>query len=251
MDAQRRPFQQISTRRSFEEALAQLVEQITTGELPVGQRMPSEREIAAEMGISRPTLREALKLLVKAGVIEVQSRTGGMIVRTAAIPVDLRAEQYALLEGVGHVLETRRIIETQVAQLAGQTATDEDFAALQATIDLQSEHFGEHAWMLQLDERFHFTLARSTRNPMLQEFVRLIFRRLAIARDMTPRGPKDPQLEVDIHVRTLAALCSRDPLRIDEAMDEHMSYLEDVWEQETGLTLVRLRPATVVDDPTG
>ena len=212
------------------------MEQITTGELPVGARMPTEREIAAEMGISRPTLREALKLLIKAGVIEVRSRAGGMYVRTAIIPADLRTEQYAaVLDEVGHVLETRRIVETQVARLAGRTATAEDFDALETTIQLQHAHLDDHAWMLQLDERFHFTLARSTRNPMLQELVRLIFRRLAIARDMTPRGPTDPQREIRIHENTLAALKSRDPARIDRAMDEHMSYLEEVWERETGL----------------
>jgi len=69
---------------------------------------------------------------------------------------------------------------------------------------------------------------------MLLDVVRMVLRRLTIARDMTPREPSDWQLEVAIHSRTLAALRSRDPGAIDEAMDEHMSYLEQIWEQETG-----------------
>jgi DNA-binding GntR family transcriptional regulator len=100
-------------------------------------------------------------------------------------------------------------------------------------------------WMLQLDERFHLALARSTRNPTLLDLVRTIIRRLAIARDMTPRGPFDAGLEVAIHERTLEAVRSRDPARIEVAMDEHMAYLEDVWEAETGLTLMRMRPESV------
>jgi len=233
-------FTPVRTRRSFEEALDQIVERIKTGDLRVGDRMPSEREMAAAMGISRPTLREALKLLSEAEIIEVRARSGGMTVLRDLIPPELLTERSELvLEEVGEVLEARRMIEIQVAQVAGQKATESDFEALQTTIELQAKHEGEHDRLLQLDERFHLEVAQSTRNVMLLDVVRMVLRRLAIARDMTPREPSDWKLEVAIHSRTLAALRSRDPRAIDAAMDEHMSYLEAIWEQETGRRVER------------
>jgi GntR family transcriptional regulator, transcriptional repressor for pyruvate dehydrogenase complex len=88
--------------------------------------------------------------------------------------------------------------------------------------------------MLQIDKRFHLQLARASHNPMLLDLLRTILRRSAVARDMTPRAPGDAELERAIHERTVEAIASRDPQRIEQAMDEHMSYLEDIWDQETG-----------------
>lgn len=240
-------FTPVRTRRSFEEALAQIAESVKTGDLQVGDRMPSERDIAAQMGISRPTLREALKLLSAAGIIEVRPRSGGMILKSDLIPPELLREKSGLVfEEIGGVLEARRVVETQVAQIAGMRADESDFEVLDTTISLQRRHAGEHDRLLQLDERFHLGMARATRNPMLLDLVRIVLRRLAIARDMTPREPKDWDNEVNIHVRTLEALTSRQPAAIDEAMDEHLSYLERIWEDEMGRTSQQETPTSAV-----
>jgi DNA-binding FadR family transcriptional regulator len=228
-------FRPVRSRRSFEEALDQIVEAIVTGELRRGERMPSERDMAAAMGISRPTLREALKILADAAVIEVRPRSGGTYVHDDLVPRELLAARRSLaLEEVASVLEARRIVETQVARIAGGVATDEEILALGRTIELQRRNADDHDRMLQLDERFHLELARASHNPVLLDFVRVILRRSAVARDMTPRMPGDPELEIAIHERTFRALESRDPAAIDEAMDEHMSYLEEIWAKETG-----------------
>jgi GntR family transcriptional regulator, transcriptional repressor for pyruvate dehydrogenase complex len=228
-------FTPVRSRRSFEEALDQIVEAIVTGTLKVGERMPSEREMATEMGISRPTLREALKILSDAGIVAVQRRSGGTYVQSDEIPTELLAERRSvLLDEVPAVLQARRILETNIALIAGQVATQEELDALAKTIELQREHADDHDRMLQIDKRFHLQLARASHNPMLLDLLRAILRRSAVARDMTPRAPGDAELETAIHERTLEAIASRDPRRIEQAMDEHMSYLENIWDQETG-----------------
>ena len=74
-------FEPLATRRTFEEAVEQIAEKVKSGDLHVGDRLPSERELAGQMRISRPTLREAVKVLVEAGVLEVRrGQSGGIFV---------------------------------------------------------------------------------------------------------------------------------------------------------------------------
>src|SRR5438094_276772 len=155
-------FRPVSTRLTFEEAVEQVADAIRAGDLHAGARLPSERDLADRMGISRPTLREAIKVLADAGVVEVRPGPGGgMYVRTELVPRTLLAERSELHVGeVSGVLEARRLLEPRVAQLAGLYATDEDFDAMQRTIDLQREHGADRDSFLQLDMRFHLAIAR-------------------------------------------------------------------------------------------
>src|SRR4051794_35394436 len=83
-------FRRARSRRTFEDATEQIVEAIKAGDLQVGDRLPSERVLSAQMQISRPTLRQAIRLLADAGIIEVKPGPGGgMIVRSDSIPAEL------------------------------------------------------------------------------------------------------------------------------------------------------------------
>ena len=237
-------FKPVRTRRTFEEALEQIVEAVRAGDLRVGDRLPSERALATQMEISRPTLREAIKILSDAGVLELRSRPrGGIYVRSEHVPRDLLARRSELRLGeVAGVLEARRLFEPRVAQLAGLYGSDDDFDALARTIELQRESAHDRARLLQLDHRFHLMIARATRNTTIVQLMRVLLQRLEIARDMTPRAPHDAELEVAIHERTLRAIVSGDLERIEDAMDEHLSYLERIWEEETGRVRLRTVP---------
>ncbi|MFN2629642.1 MAG: FadR/GntR family transcriptional regulator [Gaiellaceae bacterium] len=237
-------FKPVTTRRTFEEALEQIVGAIRAGDLRAGDRLASERALATQMQISRPTLREAIRVLADAGVVEVRRGPGGgMFVRSELIPRELLELGAALrLNEVAGVLEARRLIEPRVARLAALYATDDDFDALQKTIDQQREALADRNRMLQLDHRFHLLIARATRNSTIASMMHLLLQRLEIARDMTPRGPDDPALEVAIHEQTLRAIMSGDPEQIETAMDEHLSYLERIWEDETGRVRLRRVP---------
>jgi DNA-binding FadR family transcriptional regulator len=166
-----------------------------------------------------------------------------MFVRSELIPRELleRRSEVRLNEVAG-VLEARRLLEPRVAQLAGLYATEEDFEALQKTIDLQRECREDRERAMQLDHRFHLMIARSTRNTTVLSMMQLLLSRLEIARDMTPRAPHDPDQEVAIHEQTLQAIMSGDPERIEAAMDDHLSYLERIWEEETGRVRLRRVP---------
>jgi DNA-binding FadR family transcriptional regulator len=96
--------------------------------------------------------------------------------------------------------------------------------------------------MNQLDFRFHLGIARATKNTTIVMLMRTLLKQLEIARDMSMRGPREPDTAIDIHEDTLRAIKSGDPVRVDEAMDRHLAYLEQIWEAETGRTRLRRVP---------
>ena len=243
-------FEPVATRRTFEEAVEQIAEKIKAGDLHSGDRLPSERDLAAQMRISRPTLREAIKTLTEAGVLEVRrGQSGGIFVASELIPRELlRSRQEIRFGEIAGVLEARRLLEPRVAQLAAVYATEDDFTAMAQTIERQrelaaSDDFLRHEDLfLQLDLKFHLALARSTRNATIVGLMRTMLRQLEIARDMAMHAPLVPDWTIDIHERTLAAVRAADFALIDEVMDEHLAQLEQIWERETGRGLVRTLP---------
>jgi GntR family transcriptional repressor for pyruvate dehydrogenase complex len=237
-------FKPVHTRRTFEEAVEQIAEAIHVGELHLGDRLPSERALAEQMGISRPTLREATRVLADSGLIEVRPGAGGgTFVKSEAVPFDLLQQRSELrMSEIAGVLEARRLLEPRVAQIAAMNADDEDFAFLARTIELQRECTTDRQRMNQLDFRFHLGIARATKNTTIVMLMRTLLKQLEIARDMSMRGPREPDTAIDIHEDTLSAIKSGDPVRVDEAMDRHLSYLEEIWEEETGRTRLRQVP---------
>lgn len=202
------------------------------------------------MDISRSTLREAIAVLVRAGVLTVKTGAGrGNFVATPVIPWRALEERAQLrVAEVGPLLEARRVIEPRVAQLASMRGTEHDFAAMAATIERQRRDPDDSELFAQLNWQFHRRLASAARNPVLEETLRSLYRRLAIAMDMI-RGREEPAWSIAIHERTLASVMRGDHEEIEAAMEEHMSFLEGIWEQESGRSRIRTPPPFLVGSP--
>jgi DNA-binding FadR family transcriptional regulator len=235
-------FEPVRTRHTFEEAAEQIAERVRSGELRLGDKLPPERDLAVQMQISRPTLREAARVLVDAGLLEVRRGPGGgMFVARDVVPVELVRQRSSMrLTEVAQVLEARRVIEPGVAQLAAQRAGEADLEPLERSIE-EMRAICERGYaaededrFLQLDLQFHLALARASANPTIVSLMRTVLRELEIARDMAMHLPLVPEWTIDIHERTLAAVRSGDPARVAEVMDEHLSQLERTAEAQEG-----------------
>ncbi len=243
-------FVPVGPRRTFEGAVEQIADQVRLGDLSAGDRLPSERELAAVMQISRATLREAVKVLADAGVVEVRTGSaGGIYVVSDYVPLELlRSRSDMRLGEVAGVLEARRLIEPRVAQLAAVHAREADFADLARTIEAQKELLAEGHVLenedrfLQLDTQFHVRIARATGNSTIVPLMRTLLRRLEIARDLALHEPPVAAWVIDIHERTLAAIRSSDHDLIEQVMDEHLAAMERAWESATNRVLVRPLP---------
>lgn len=236
-------FYPIKTRRSFEQVIAQTTEAIRSGGLQVGDRLPAERVLAARLDVSRPTLREAVKILAETGVLEVRlGSAGGMFVKSDVVPRALLEQRSHLrLTEVAEVLEARRLFELPVATLAAVHATVDDLDQMASLIALHRSTPNDRARVGQYDLRFHLAIARATHNANLGAMMQMLQRDLELVRDMAVRDPFDHAWTITIHEATLKAIRRGDPRMIDEVMDEHLSHLERVWEEETGQQLRQTR----------
>jgi DNA-binding FadR family transcriptional regulator len=243
-------FTPVAPRRTFESAVEQIAEQVRLGELGAGDRLPSERDLAAAMRISRATLREAVKVLSDAGVLEVRPGSGGgILVASDYVPLELLKSKSDLRMGeVAGVLEARRMLEPRVAQLAAVNAREEDFTSMARTIDSQKallakgDVLANEDRFLQLDTQFHVRIARATGNSTIVSLMRTLLSRLEIARDLAVHDAPVPDWVVDIHEQTLSAIRSCDHAQIERVMDEHLSAMERAWESATHRALVRPLP---------
>lgn len=179
-------------RRSLvEQAVDRLSARINAGDWLPGARLPIEPELAEQLGMSRNTVREAVRVLAFAGVLEVRQGDGTYL-RSRADALDtVRTLAGAARE---HHAEVRRVIETQAARLAAQRARPDDIAALYTTLDaINALDTQDIERRIALDIRFHSQVIACARNPVLLELYRftgLALRELLLASADDPAAPQ-------------------------------------------------------------
>ncbi|MEQ4719225.1 FadR/GntR family transcriptional regulator [Nonomuraea sp. B19D2] len=150
-----------------EQATEHLREQITQGEWPVGTRLPGENALAKALGVGRSTVREALRALAGAGL--VQARQGAGVFVIAAEPAEdwpARLRRAAISD----VYEVRMMVETQAAQLAARRRTDEDVAALESALEARARAAsGDDAAFVDADIALHMAVVAAAGNPVLTD----------------------------------------------------------------------------------
>ncbi len=235
----------IDGRATHHDVIAQLTSAIALGTLRFGDRLPSERTLAEEFGVSRATVRKASQVLADAAVLEIRSGHGpnsGIYVRSDVVPPGLAASGEELpLDEIAGVLEARRLFEPRVAQLAGFLATPDDLSELERIIEAQRDVADDTMRVRGLDPSFHLAIARATHNATLVALMQTLQQRLRLARHPLPLAD-EARLTIEIHERTAEAIASRDPDLIELTMLEHLGVLEDAWRQQTGREVIRRAP---------
>jgi GntR family transcriptional repressor for pyruvate dehydrogenase complex len=215
--------------RRSQEIVEYLAQRMADGELAPGDRLPSERGLAASFGVSRGVVREALRHLAAQGVVE--SRLGdGAYVREAphaglgrALARGMGSERQRL----AHLFAFRRVLETGMAELAARHATARDLEAL------KSLAADQHRRLLDapqaggvgdgdLDAAFHLALAKATGNPVFAQAMRALTPLLAETRSAELLSPARRAASAQHHLRILDAVARRDPERARQAMERHL-----------------------------
>lgn len=166
-------FAAIAPARAIDEIAAQVREMIASGKLKPGDRLPAERDLAARLNVSRNTLREALRALEHAGIIEMRKgATGGAFVRpgdSGAIVNGLRDLYHLGAITPQQLTEARLWLNDIVVRAACERATGDDLLALEANVEASTEadEAGAFDERQRLNREFHIILARATRNPII------------------------------------------------------------------------------------
>jgi len=218
-------------RRLYEQISQKLAKAIAEGKYDIGQRLPSERELAQTFGISRPTVREAIIALELDGLVEV--RLGSGVYVTNRLPPE--GKEGAKDIGPFELLEARRIIEGEACALAAVRIDDAQLKELSELIaEMRADNKQNEILMSEeADRRFHELIASSTQNSGIIAAVQMLWD----ARARSPqshsmddkgraRGLKPP---IDEHSAILRALKRHDPEAARAAMHEHISrVIEDM-----------------------
>lgn len=213
-----------TSRKLYQKVADSIIQDVRSGLYPPGKRLPSERDLAESLKVSRPTVREAMIALEIRGIVETRHGSGIYVVE--APPPGADGPELDI--GPFELTEARRLFESEAAALAATTVTDEELQRLEAYVSQISENrnneVGERA-----DRDFHLLIAEATRNVAIANVIEylwdlrykspLCLNILARARQAGIQQP------VDDHRYIYDALAAHDPRAAREAMRRHLDHV--------------------------
>lgn len=218
--------------RTHEQVLAQIEQKILDGDLRVGEKLPSERELAEALGVSRASIREALRALEVMGIIESRIGSGpesGSFVSgksNAALGNLLRLHMALAQIGLADLVDIRSQLEQSNARRAAVQRTDEDLSRLQSLVEsmrasgLRYEEFNE------LDTEFHVSIAKASKNALATDLMQALrdavkYKMTAVFANLPDWRAVANQLILD-HEQVVSAIAHNQPDMAAKLVGEHI-----------------------------
>ena len=227
-------FREVGNQKKSVQVAEQIVEAIRQGVYKVGDRLPPERVIGEETGVSKTSVREALSALYLAGIVE-RIPGSGTYVRSSAEGIGA----LALLEkseSIEDALDARRVIERGVVELAIDRASEEQVEAIEKIWEemrapLKEKNYKDY---FELNERLHLAIAAATGNPLIVKVIRLLLgvtRQKLWKQTITEYFLKDErhfQESLEEHRQLIMALRNSDKEMAKQVMEEHFITVEQI-----------------------
>ena len=194
----------------------------------VDTKLPSEQRLATRYGVSRPVIREALKMLQERGLLTLRNGLGAFVTRPQAGTVEAAINRFSQMHDITDqdLTQMRGIIEMNAARLAAEHATDEDLAALRENLEqFRNKTLGLKE-RVQLDSQFHLLIAHASGNPLVEMFNLVLVSLLA---DYMGKGvliPGGIDDAIARHQKVYDAIAAHDEGATMEAMSEHLRVSE-------------------------
>jgi GntR family transcriptional repressor for pyruvate dehydrogenase complex len=171
-------FRKLEQKKRSAHVVDEILRAVTTGRYDVGDKLPSEQEIADLTGVSRPCVREALGVLRYVGILDTRVGDGTYVrampsgANSAGAEASIR-EILEQSENPFEALEARRVLESTAAAYAAERRTDKDLAELEGVLAelIDCSNRGDIDNLLQADQNFHSIVGRATRNPLLDQML--------------------------------------------------------------------------------
>lgn len=228
----RLPIEPVQRSRLSQQVIVQLCQLMQSGRIEPGDRLPSERDLAEQLAVSRPCLREALRALELSGLIESR-HGGGTYVRDFGEPGVF--SPLVLMLGMtedlaGDLGEVRKIFEPAVAMRAALRADAEDLTVIADVLERQSkvlDNGGPLRQLLPLDREFHALIARASHNQVAIRIVQLINQLVHEGMGRVSASLTRSLLAHQRHCEIADAVAEHDPRRAHAAMLRHLEEVED------------------------
>ncbi len=224
-------FTPIRTANAFEQTVERVGRAIKIGLLRPGQRLPSERDLALQLELSRSTVREALRVLAEAGYLEARRGRGGGTFVVELLPALEARDPHDVLRELGpQVLDTlrfRKVLEVGAAELAAERATPADLARL-AELVADAERFAavDYPAYRAVDARLHIAIAALSGSTRVVAAVTDVHAMISEIMNGMPRSDEVLTNSSAQHHRLLAALASHDRDAARVVMREHVDGIE-------------------------
>jgi GntR family transcriptional repressor for pyruvate dehydrogenase complex len=216
--------EQIPRIKLRDHVVERLLDMILSGNYASGARLPPERELVANFGVSRTVVREALNVLESRGLIEIAQGRGAVVTNDNARAL---REAFALLlraqpKTLWHLLETRKVLEVEIAGFAAERASREDTEAMRSALDDMRVKIDLPEGFVDADVEFHTLLARSTRNPVLLTTIESVGELLRASRRVTGSNPANARRALSEHESILELVEAKDPEGARRMMRAHL-----------------------------
>ena len=205
------------------QVIEQVKELLVKGELKRGDRLPPERQLADMLGVSRPSLREALRALEYAGMLETRVGEGIFVADGDSIMMNNLLmlhliKQYALEE----MIEVRKALETSNVRFAVLRARDEDLAALKEILEQSRSQIANKAAFIKSDYAFHQAIAVASGNSILATMLQTMRTMMSDFNSQLLTSQEGRQQVYAHHKKIVEAILNRDEKAAQDAMFLHL-----------------------------
>ncbi|SDJ05602.1 FadR/GntR family transcriptional regulator [Lentzea albidocapillata] len=207
--------------RLYEQVLERLRAHVVEAGLSAGDRLPAERDLAASLGVSRASIKQAIVVLEVQGLVEARHGGGTYLVRDTldVEPVEQLVERRKRLP---EVLEAREALETKLAELAAERRTDAELETIRAALDFMRDEIGGGDNGVEGDRRFHAAVTAAAHSSLLAEFMKTIAEQITESRTESLRQPGRPSRSLAQHTAIYEAIAAGDAKKAAAAMRKHV-----------------------------
>lgn len=219
-------YESLNHMKLYEQVVERIQKLIFAGQLKPGDRLPAERELSEQFGVSRTVIREAVKALQEKGLVEIRPGVGTFIHDGMSQIMHQSLERMVMSDrrhGLGNLTQVREIFEPKIAEIAAENATEADIEAMQNAINVMDDAMDDVDRFITADHEFHLALARATKNKLIFELIGSIVNLLSEQRrHIFLAGSGGPERGQAHHKRILQAVLAHDSQAAHDLMVEHL-----------------------------
>jgi DNA-binding FadR family transcriptional regulator len=224
----------VRRQKLYEQIVDHLESMMLSGDLAIGDRLPSERKLMEIFQVGRPSVREALFALQRKELVSLRNGEQACVTRPSArgmIGNLSGVVRHMLLqpEGTREFQQARMILEVSLARHAARHATDEDIRDLAEALDRNGAAIGQSSEFVKTDVAFHFVIACSARNSIFRALHEAVSDWLAEQRQISTRHKKAERAAFEAHQKIFAAIKTHDADAAEQAMQFHLEEVAEFY----------------------